>query len=339
MSVWPANAIIVYSTGDPTYNTSAPGGSLTNSGWQFEGSWGPFLGTVIAPNYFITALHVGGGIGQVFTFRGVEYTTTATYAAPATDLRIWRVCGTFPEYAQIYTKTNETGESFVVFGRGTQRGGPVTTTNFLGTIKTNGWMWGPSDAVQRWGENVVSGVQTDGNVGDLIQATFDPDGGPNECDLSGGDSSGGLFIKDGAVWKLAGVNYAVDGPYSSSMNGPGFFGAIFDEGGLYKQIDTNRVFTPDTPFNQGSSFYTSRISSHADWILSVIGNVDNLVLQSSTSASGPYADETVSILDGTSKTITVPLPGGSRFYRLSACASLRITSMRVQGVNLVLNYQ
>src|SRR5882757_11346916 len=54
-----AKAILFYQTGDPNYNTTAPGGSLTNSGWQYEGTWGGFLGTPIAPKYFITAAHVG----------------------------------------------------------------------------------------------------------------------------------------------------------------------------------------------------------------------------------------------------------------------------------------
>jgi len=51
-------AVVLYRT--PTRNTSAPSSMLYNSGWQWEGKWGGFLGTPIAPNYFITAGHVGG---------------------------------------------------------------------------------------------------------------------------------------------------------------------------------------------------------------------------------------------------------------------------------------
>jgi len=58
----PVHAVLFYATGDPTYNTLPPGGNLTNSGWQFEGLWGGFLGTPIAPNYFIAAQHVGGSV-------------------------------------------------------------------------------------------------------------------------------------------------------------------------------------------------------------------------------------------------------------------------------------
>ncbi|HXT42021.1 MAG TPA: hypothetical protein VN887_18575, partial [Candidatus Angelobacter sp.] len=247
-SLWlgatPVNAVLVYSTGDPNHNTTAPTGSLANSGWQFEGIWGSFLGTPIAPKYFLTAEHIGGSVGDIFTFNGVQYTTTAVYDDPSSDLRIWRVCGTFPTFAQIYTNSDEQGRGLVVIGRGTQRGGEVTTTNFLGTVKTNGWFWGPSDGVERWGTNVVANSSFDGDgvlgsgLGQLLQTTFDETGGPDECHLSVGDSAGGVFIKDGAVWKLAGINYAVDGPYNTSnTNGDtnAFNAAIFDGSGLYEK--------------------------------------------------------------------------------------------------------
>ncbi len=346
LSASSVNAVLFYSTGNPNYNTSAPQGSLTNSGWQFEGAWGVFLGTPIAPKYFLTAHHVGGNVGDPFVFRGVTYVTVAVTNEPGSDLNIWRICGTFPDYAPLYTKSTEVNKSFVVFGRGTQRGDPVTTstTNLLGqvTVKTNGWFWGSSDAVVRWGENDVAGVVTDDNVGELLQATFDSNGGTNECHLSGGDSAGGLFIKDGQVWKLAGINYAVEGPYNTTDSGPGFMAAIFDEGGLYTLVGTNWVFTPDTPLNQAGSFYASRISAHANWINSVItANVppEPPVLQSSASATGPYADEVNATIDTQSNTITVAAPDESRFYRLRACDPLTITTTRVQDGNLVLNYQ
>src|SRR6184192_2076488 len=91
VSIWlnaiSAKAILFYSTGDPNYNTNAPGGSLTDSGWQFEGIWGGFLGTAIATNYFITARHVGGSTGDLFTLNGVQYATTAAYDDPDSELR------------------------------------------------------------------------------------------------------------------------------------------------------------------------------------------------------------------------------------------------------------
>ncbi len=349
--VIPAKGVIFYSTGDTNYNTTAPSGSLTNSGWQYEGFWGGFLGTPIAPKYFITAEHVGGQVGNPFVFRGVAYPTTAVHDDPDSDLRIWRICGTFPAYAQIYTLTNEVGRSLVVIGRGTQRGAPVTTTNGLFGIKTNGWLWSTYDGVQRWGENGVAqivngnGILGTGPIGEVLQATFDASGGINECHLSSGDSGGAVFINDGAVWKLAGVNLAVDGPYNTTNSGPGFDAAIFDERGLYTTNSTVGGWDPVLNVGpaQPGSFYSTRVSAHVPWINSIINGPAQAdaapALQSSASVAGQYEDEINSIVDDVAKTITVALPAGSRFYRLRACDPQTIRSIQVQNGSLVLTYQ
>ena len=74
------HAVILEGTGNPSYNTNAPTGSLTNSGWQYEGLWSSFyLGTPIAPNFFITAHHIGGYMGSNIVLNG--YTVPAGVAA------------------------------------------------------------------------------------------------------------------------------------------------------------------------------------------------------------------------------------------------------------------
>ena len=75
----PVRAVILFATGDPSANTSAPTGAYANSGWQYEGQFGSFLGTVIGSNYFITTKHIGGSVGQIFVFNNVGYTTTAVF--------------------------------------------------------------------------------------------------------------------------------------------------------------------------------------------------------------------------------------------------------------------
>ncbi|HVY69712.1 MAG TPA: hypothetical protein VHH73_07260 [Verrucomicrobiae bacterium] len=343
-------AVLFYSTGDPAYNSTAPSGSLAGSGWQYEGNWNGFLGTVIAPSYFITASHIGGAVGQPFLLNGVSYTTTAFFDDPVTDLRIWRVCGTFPVQAPLYTASNETGKGVVEIGVGTQRGDPVITSGFLGAAKTNGWHWGTADGVRRWGENTVADafnadvLTGSSGLGELLQMNFDANGGVNECDLSDGDSGGGLFINDGGTWKLAGINYSVSGPYNTSSTGDGFYAAIFDEGGLYQQSGSMWVQTPDFPGSQPGSFYATRISSRVAWINSVIStqpaSTDAPVLQSAANVSGTYADETGAVVNQSANTITIPAPGAPRFYRLrSGCAPLRITQTRLEGSSLVLFYQ
>jgi hypothetical protein len=338
----PVHGILFYATGDPTYNTLPPGGNLTNSGWQFEGLWDGFLGTPIAPNYFIAAQHVGGSVGDPFIFRGVDYLTVAVTNQAGSDVTLWRISGTFPDYAPIYTNRDEIGKSIVVYGRGTQRGEVLTTTHALGIVKTNGWLWGVADGVQRWGTNLVAGVVTDDTVGEVLQATFDAQGGADECHLSVGDSSGGVFILEGSTWKLAGINYAVDGPYRTTSTGTEFSAAVFDEGGLYMKVNTNWVLILDRPRNQAGSFYASRLSTHVDWIHSVI-HTDNAseppILLTSPAVGGPYADDLNASVDAASKTITVPLPDGSRFYRLRSVEAVTIVLIQVQSGHLVFRYQ
>src|SRR5438105_8750846 len=112
----PVNAVILSRTA--TRNTAAPSGTLLNSGWQWEGNFGGFLGTPIAPNYFITAEHIGGSVGQTLTLNGKTYKTTAKFDDAATDLRIWKVSTAFSSYAPMYVSSYETGKSAVDIGRG-----------------------------------------------------------------------------------------------------------------------------------------------------------------------------------------------------------------------------
>jgi len=262
--VLPAPALIFFSTGDPSYNTNAPRGALTNSGWQYQGAWSVFTGTVISSNAFITAKHVGGAVGDPFTFQGVQYTTTAAFESPDSDLRIWRVAGQFPVFAPLYTRSVENGKNVVVFGRGTQRGAEVRINNRL-----KGWEWGPGDGVQRWGQNRVSGIfQGGAEIGEVLRMSFNA-GARNEVTVSAGDSGGAVFIKDGKIWKLAGINYAVEGPYNTTNSGPGFNAAIFDSRGLYVtdggagwQLFSGKPIT--------GNFYATRISAHVSWITNVL---------------------------------------------------------------------
>jgi hypothetical protein len=342
----PLNAVIFYSTGDPEHNTSAPTGSLTNSGWQFQGRWGAYLGTAISTNAFLTAQHVGNSVGTLFHLNGVAYSSTAFFDDPETDLRMVKVCGTFPDFAILHTNQTEPGKPLIVIGRGTQRGAPVITGD--ANDKTNGWRWGLFDSRMRWGENMVDRI-VDGNalfemsaVGDLLKASFNPDAGPNECHLSLGDSAGGLFILDG-TWQLAGINFAVDGPYNTSTNGAGFEAAIFDEGGLYTKDDDGWTLIPDQPFDQAGAFYATRISTRFDWIQSVLEQIaaqrDAPVLQSAPDPSGPFADQLTATVDPGNRFITLSQPDTPRYYRLRGCHLFRIATLALFDDTLQIQYE
>lgn len=339
-------AITFMDTGDPQHNTQAPGGELLQSGWSLQGKWGGFLGTAVAPHYFLTATHIGGAVGGIFYFRGVAYKTTARFDDPESDLTLWRVAGTLPEYASLYSGSDEPGKPLVVFGRGPSRQDEVVVGGLLGTER-KGWKWSSYDGIMRWGQNKVTAIITgganrQGKEFQLLRVEFNQNGGPNEAHLSDGDSGGGLFIQTSGGWKLAGVNHAVDGPYNTSASGAGFRASIYDEGGLYKGGEGNWSAVSNLPSNQAGSFYATRISPRLAWIESILAlplPEPIVALEFSSNPSTGFTTDLQAKVDPVRKEIHTPISHTKRFYRLSFETGLRIYGTRIEDGMIVLNYE
>ena len=278
LMVTPAGAVIYYDQESPSYNTTAPSGGLANSGWQYEGYFGSYLGTMISPNLFITAAHIGVASSTFDYDSNFSGTTSVSYNIdtsfnggvgyyniPGTDLNIFQVTGgIFSTYAPLYTGASTT-LAFEDIGRGTQQGAAVTSS---GGLITHGWLWGPGDGVARWGQNTFTGSvngSTLGLSGTLLSASFSSS---NDITLSEGDSGGAAFVDVGGVWQLAGINYAVQsGPFSASPTGSNpFTAALYNMTGYYEQA-SNGTWVPVTG---ASTFYLSDISANASAIDSVI---------------------------------------------------------------------
>ncbi|MEA2709146.1 MAG: hypothetical protein QOF78_1747, partial [Phycisphaerales bacterium] len=109
-------------------------------------------------------------------------------------------------------------------------------------------------------------------------------------------------------WKLAGINYLVDGPFSlSGTNGSGFNASIFDKGGLYVGGDGKWQYNTDTSADIPGNWYATRISSRQSWIKSIIGST----------AAGASATAPAGSL------VAVPEPAGLSLLAIGAAALLR----------------
>jgi len=284
-----APGLIFFDTADPVHNREvAPGGTWAGSGWQFQGHFKSFLGTMISPRHFVTAKHVGAAAGNTTFIHKTFFSGQAAdriyylnpnanggvghWIIPGTDLRVFEVYGDFPEHAELYTKSNEAGKESVMMGRGRGRGSEVTMAG-----ETRGWLWGLGGHWARWGVNLVDSVETGSSVGDLLVTDFDEAPGTEECQAASGDSGGALFIQDGATWKLAGILYAVDGRYDTNTvcgDSSDFIGALFDATGFFigkdnVECDDWHLVTAEDDTDE-SRTYASRISASAATIQSII---------------------------------------------------------------------
>ena len=110
--------------------------------------------------------------------------------------------------------------------------------------------------------------------------------------LSIGDSGGPVFMQEGGVWKLAGINYAVESAFSTTGTGTGFNAAIFDRGGLYQSTSggTSGPCSYVTPSvaNKPASSYSSSIPANSAWIATVVPEPASISLVAAALAGGVY---------------------------------------------------
>jgi hypothetical protein len=335
--------VIFHATGDPAHNTTAPGGALADSGWQWQGNWRGFAGTPVDSRWFLTAQHLNGAVGEDFWYAGRAYRATAVFPDPASDLALWRVCGEFPAFAPLYAASDEVGRECVLYGTGLGRGEPLTVTNQSGSEFLRGWRWAADTQRLRWGVNRIEEVQDYAGTADaVLRGTFDADGGSEEATLTGGDSGGGLFIQTDGGWKLAGVALGVEGPFRHASEGEDIAASVFDKGGLYLEEEDGWALTPFQPRPQPGAFFVTRVSARRAWIESTIAaNPEPAAVPEVLAAAqveGPYATVAASG-DAASGTLRVALPGVPTYYRLLGCQETRLLGVLVDSATLVLRYE
>jgi hypothetical protein len=324
-------ASAVVTIGGAGYNSGpAPG----NVG-QYEGIFdNGFTGIPVTSNMFITAAHVMPGLSSTFIYdNGGTTPTTYTVQPVATldDLALWEISpnqsADFSLTAPIYTGSSEASSTIYVTGRGYQRGAAIP----------GGWAYGGGQGPLSWGDNTVSSIDTDtqlGTVGslggDFLQFDFNSSSSdPNECMLTPFDSGGGDFIEVNGQYELAGINSftgaripaaGVDYAYSvTDSTGMNPIGGTLDNtnGYYYNYFGAPTQITSNIP----ESSFATRISSRQNFI----GEVDGTI-SAATAAALPiasdgmfvaYSNMTVGAITGT-PTVEVGASGSPAKLQIAA---------------------
>jgi len=224
---------------------------------------GRWTATVISKKFIITAKHIGAKPGNVFRINGENHRTVSSWSDPNSDLQIFQTVGSYYFAAPLFKDTTEVGRSVVLYGRGGTRGEEVSVNGH-----PKGWKWTTQDGVLSWGRNAISNVVSGGvNNSSLLKFNFDPNGTTYEGTVTGGDSGGGVFIKQGTAWRLAGVNFSADGQFSYNQDGSDSFNAAI--------FDRTELWTQGYGFAQAgnpipTAAYATRISSRIPWIFDVL---------------------------------------------------------------------
>lgn len=343
----PARAVVVFDPGDGTRNTTAPTGSLANSGWQWTGTFIGFCGVPVGPSSFLTAAHIGGTVGDRFEWNGRSYRTVAQQTDTAADLRLWHVAGQFASNAPVATQDLRAGDMVVVLGRGATRGSEILVDRGQGPTLA-GWNWGRMDWNIRWGTNTVELLIDGTNIGlygPVAGCRFDQARGADEAMLSTGDSGGPLFVRRGNTWQLAAVHFAVQSSYNTVASGTGANGTIFDYRGLYQPSSSSATGwlledpTASTPVP--GAFFSTRIVPRRSWLTTALATAPAAaILETAPTPSGPFTAPADSSHDPVERTFFVPLqPDGSAFYRLRGVEGLRFTRVQPAGSLLRLEYE
>lgn len=251
---------VVISSGDGTENVTAP---MDDPGFGNVGKRSSASVVYLGNRWVLTANHVGvGSVDLGGTIYEVESGTAQRLQNPtgmglttSTDLRMYRLT-TDPGLPslQIMNTTPALGSRVVMIGQGRNRQVSMTEWD-VAVLPDDPDIWtvhdpmnpDPSDVkgwglltprTIRWGENEVTGTTTInlGTHGDILSfyTTFDEAGLTHEAQGTSGDSGGAVFLKEGGVWKLAGIMNAVgtslafDGgpPGETSTNPYPYFGRV-----------------------------------------------------------------------------------------------------------------
>ncbi len=162
--------------------------------------------------------------------------------------------------------------------------------------------------------------------------------------LAGGDSGSGLFLREAGQWKLAGVNFAVDGPFRQVGSSEAFSAALFDKRRLLELGSNSRwTLVPDDDVPVPAAFYATRVSARLAWIRGVIAAESAReaapVVEAAALPDGPFSELAPVVAHGAERILIIPLPSGNQYYRLRHCRAVEIISIDVRPGAIELQWQ
>ena len=257
----PALSVILHPDGEPNLVTWTD-----RPDFNVVGRWGSSASCVaVSSNCVITVRHAGGGVGTLVELSGKKYTVAQIWNYDAADLRVARLYGAnLTSFVGLYGNTDEIGKGLVIGGFGDGRGAILETSGV-----TYGYEWdNSSNTTLRFCTNKVESVINDSNISGLDSnvITSDFDGlTDDQTTIYEGipadhDSGSGWFVKDGGIWKVAGLSRAVETHYAEGHSGDPAYR-------LYESWFRDRA-NPSTP--QPDYCDAVRVSSYASWIAATI---------------------------------------------------------------------
>jgi len=205
-----ARGVILHPEGEPNL------ADWTDRPYDYAvGRWGTNCSCVaVSRNCVISVQHSGTAVVNI-VFDGTAYTAEQIWNHPDADLRLVKLANAnLRHFVGLYTDRNEVGQEAVIGGYGKGRGAILQTSGI-----TYGYEWAASsNTTLRWGTNIVESTIEDSNnwgwISDVVTGDFDGLGEGNstnyEAMVAAYDSGGGLFIKAGNAWQVAGLFRSVN---------------------------------------------------------------------------------------------------------------------------------
>jgi len=199
MVVIPVSAIVVQ---DYSAAEAAPSASGLDLDWGYVYNYKGSSAVSVGEGWLLTAKHVADDPGTgALDLDGTDYLQQQIVYHPTADLALVRFDKAFPGFYDLYTgyvpaNLGDTKLSVLMVGYGT-----------TGSVDSVYWTAsGSGKGIKRWGSQQIDNSNGSGNEFSMF---FNQSSTTYEAGAGTGDSGGGVFYKDGATWKLAGINVAI----------------------------------------------------------------------------------------------------------------------------------